>query len=268
MFQDSEPYFGDTCCIMSGVIFDIKKFALHDGPGVRSTVFLRGCPLRCVWCHNPESQGFGVESFAGRSGVINVGRKVSVDEVVAEVLADRDFYDESGGGVTFSGGEPMAQPEFLAGLLQCCREAGLHCAVDTCGYAAADVVREVAESTDLFLYDLKLADHDSHLKYTGEGVKLIHDNLRMLCDMGAEIEVRLPLIPGITDSVENLSGAAKVLKSLSRELPLRLLPYHRAAMDKYARFGIASEMSDAADLSEGDVERCKDVLKDIGVRVI
>lgn len=224
---------------MNGIIFDLKRFAIHDGPGIRTTVFLRGCPLRCVWCHNPESQGFGVETFVGRDGCsVTVGRSVSVDEVVEEVARDLAYYAESGGGVTFSGGEPLAQPEFLMELLRCCREMGIHCAVDTCGFASADVVLEVAKLTDLFLYDVKLAEADEHMKYTGVDVELIHSNLRLLCDSGAEIQLRFPVVPGVTDTDDNLAGVRALMQSLSRELPIKRLPYHSAAMDKYPRFGI------------------------------
>jgi len=225
---------------MNGIIFDLKRFAIHDGPGIRTTVFLRGCPLRCVWCHNPESQGFGIEDFNGPDGVITVGRSVSVDEVMAEVVRDIAFYEKSGGGVTFSGGEPLSQPEFLMELLGRCRGLGIHCAVDTCGYADSEVLLEVAKLADLFLYDLKLVDRDDHLKYTGVDVEVIHRNLRLLCDSGTEIQLRFPVIPGVTDTDDNLAGVQALRESLSRELPIKRLPYHSAAMDKYRRFGIGT----------------------------
>ncbi len=242
---------------MNGVIFDLKRFAIHDGPGIRTTVFLRGCPLRCVWCHNPESQGFGMETFAGRDGCsITVGRSVSVDEVVEEVARDVAYYTESGGGVTFSGGEPLAQPKFLMELLRRCRDLGIHCAVDTCGFASADVVLEVAELTDLFLFDVKLVGAEDHLKYTGAGVELIHSNLRLLCDSGADIQLRFPVVPGITDSEDNLDGVRELMQSLSRELPIKMLPYHSAAMDKYPRFGMRVPLPDTLEPTAEEMERC------------
>jgi len=242
---------------MKGVIFDIKRFAVHDGPGIRTTVFLRGCPLRCSWCHNPESQGFGVETLEGRDGPIHVGREVTVDELSAEIERDVSFFDESGGGVTFSGGEPLSQPEFLAGALDRCGELELHRVVDTSGYAPREVLLEVAERTDLFLYDLKPAGAASHLEQTGVETGLIHDNLRALCETAAAIQLRVPVIPGITDTAENLAALKDIVASLPRELPLKLLPYHRAAMDKYPRFGMKPPLPGTPEPMEKEMALCR-----------
>jgi len=234
---------------MKAVIFDIKRFAVHDGPGIRTTVFLKGCPLRCMWCHNPESQGFGIEEFSGGRGKFCVGREISVEEVATLVERDMVFFDESGGGVTFSGGEPLSQPEFLIKALEVCGAMGIHRAVDTSGYADRDVLMEVAARTDLFLYDLKLADASAHLSHTGVESFSIRENLRVLCDTGVAIELRMPMIPGINDSDASLDSMKEFVDSLPRRLPVKLLPYHRAAMDKYSRFGMKVPLPDTEEPS-------------------
>lgn len=243
--------------MMEGVIFDIKRFAVHDGPGIRTTVFLKGCPLRCAWCHNPESQGVGVETLEGRDGPIRVGRSVTVDEVVEDVARDTAFFDESGGGVTFSGGEPLSQPGFLVELLDRCGELEIHRGVDTSGYGPLETLLKVAERTDLFLYDLKPADHTSHLEQTGVELALIQDNLRSLCETGVAIQLRIAVIPGITDTPENLQALGEFVASLPRQLPMKLLPYHRAAMDKYPRVGMAPPLPDTPEPTQTQIEECQ-----------
>jgi len=236
---------------MKAVIFDIKRFAVHDGPGIRTTVFLKGCPLRCTWCHNPESQGFGIEELSGGRGTFCVGREISVEEVVRLVERDMVFFDESGGGVTFSGGEPLSQPDFLVKALDACGAMGIHRAVDTSGYASRDVLIDVAARTDLFLYDLKLADESSHLAHTGVEAALIRENLIALCGTGVAIELRMPMIPGINDSDACLDSMKEFIDSLPRRLPVKLLPYHSAAMDKYSRFGMKVPLPHTKDPSAG-----------------
>ncbi len=247
---------------MKGVIFDIKRFAVHDGPGIRTTVFLKGCPLRCAWCHNPESQGFGVETLQGQAGAVRVGRSVSLDEVIGEIERDTSFYDESGGGVTFSGGEPLSQPEFLMAALDRCGELDIHRTVDTCGQVPREVLLDVARRTDLFLYDLKLADGEKHQRYTGVDVMLIQDNLKALCETGVAIRVRIPLIPGINDSAEQVAALGQVIASLPRELPVDLLAYHQAAMDKYPRFGMVPPLPDTPEPTEEEMEHCRLMMAD------
>jgi len=229
----------------TGTIFDIKKFAIHDGPGIRTTVFFKGCPLNCLWCHNPESRNPGFETFTlgaeatgrnrGRSEIA-VGRNVTVDEVMAEVVKDEIFYDQSGGGVTFSGGEPMMQPEFLAALLQACRGRSLHTAVDTCGYVAWEEFERIYDLVDLFLYDVKLVDADRHKEYTGVSNETILDNLSRLAALGDKVQVRVPMIPGITDTEENIAAIDSVLRPLTNVRMISLLPYNKLGEDKTERF--------------------------------
>ena len=232
---------------MNGLIFDVKRFAIHDGPGIRTTLFLKGCPLRCVWCHNPESQPFGVRSYGEGERKTVVGREIAVEEAVRELARDRVFFDESGGGVTISGGEPLSQPEFLLALLEGCGAQGLHRTVDTSGYAPREVLRAAAARAELVLFDLKQPDADAHRDQTGVDFALIRDNLRALCDTDVAIELRLPMIPGLNDSEAMLAGMRALIESLPRRLPVRLLPYHRAAMGKYPRFGMRPPLPDTAE---------------------
>ena len=262
-----------------GTVFDIKRFSLHDGPGIRTTVFLKGCGLRCWWCHNPESQrpgpelllrpelciGCGACAEACPEGAISsetlntdrarcttcgtcleacyaegraiVGRMMSVDEVMAEVLRDVAFYDESGGGVTLSGGEPLLQADFAADLLRACKAHGLHTAVDTCGHVPATTFDRIRGDVDLFLYDLKLMDDTRHRQFTGATNRLILENLRQLATNGQRIVVRVPVIPGITDDSANLDAIAAFIQTLPGIERIDILAYHRIGGDKYARLG-------------------------------
>lgn len=230
----------------TGVIFDIKRFAIHDGPGIRTTVFFKGCPLRCWWCHNPESHKILPEKFEGcnfRSNINHslssqdeVGREVTIPELMNEIEKDSVFYDESGGGVTFSGGEPTMQPDFLLSLLKECKENGFHTAVDTSGYAPTRIFEKIIDETDLFLYDLKLMNDELHQKYTGVSNKLIQTNLKWLDENQKNICVRIPVVPGITDTKENISATINFLSTLQNISEINLLPYHKAGEGKYSRF--------------------------------
>lgn len=261
-----------------GIVFDIKKFALHDGPGIRTTVFLKGCPMRCDWCHNPESQSFKMELMVRRSRCIRcgsctvlcefealklakdgprvnllkckvcgecadvcnaealqlIGRETTAEEVMNEVLKDEPFYKESGGGVTFSGGEPLGQPKFLLELLKASKRKGLHTTVDTCGCAKWKDIERIASYTDLFLYDIKLMDPKRHHKHTGMSNKLVVENLKKLSGSGASIVVRLAIIPGINDDEKNIEETGKFVAKLKGVERIDILPYHAMAADKYA----------------------------------
>ncbi|MFO7890106.1 MAG: glycyl-radical enzyme activating protein, partial [bacterium] len=199
----------------TGTIFDIKKYSIHDGPGIRTTVFFKGCPLRCWWCQNPESQntkpdiipaGISKRKFhiQYKKDKELIGMEMTAEEVMAEIRKDIIFYDESGGGVTFSGGEPLFQPDFLHQLLFKCKKEDIHTAVDTCGYASREVVERIIPLTDLFLFDLKLMDDQEHKKYTGVDFQPIKDNLIFLSNQNSVISIRIPVIPGITDTKVNL----------------------------------------------------------------
>ncbi len=270
----------------TGIIFDIARFAIHDGPGIRTTVFLKGCPLSCWWCHNPESQSSdldilyrdyvcvrcgscveacphrarslsdgGVERDRARcavcgtcaqvcpSGAIEtIGRRVTVEELMSEIEKDTAFFDQSGGGVTFSGGEPLSQIDFLRELLDRCGEHDIHRAVDTCGFTKPEILRSIADRTDLFLFDLKLMDAGRHVACTGVSNDLIMRNLDMLAAMGADIDVRIPVIPTITDAAENIDAIGQFVSNLPQPPRVRLLAHHPAAMEKYGRFRMTKRL--------------------------
>ncbi len=230
---------------MKGVIFDIKHFSVHDGPGIRTTVFFKGCPLRCIWCHNPEGQLLEPENFTrvnmleGTEFKVDsqAGNIVTAGDVMQEIEKDRVFYEESGGGVTFSGGEPFARPVFLFSLLEKCNEAGIHTAIDTCGYAGAGEIKTAIPLTNLFLFDLKLANKDEHEKYTGVSNKRILENLKIISSEGKEIFIRIPLVEDITDTEKNLTGLREIMLEHPGITRIDLLPRHNIAVSKYKRFG-------------------------------
>jgi pyruvate formate lyase activating enzyme len=230
----------------TGIIFDLKKYAIRDGPGIRTTVFFKGCPLNCRWCHNPESRAREIEQLPVRIPVsqiptgsrqTTVGCRVTVDSVMAEILQDRVFYDQSGGGVTFSGGEPLLQIDFLLALLQECRREGIHTAVDTSGYAPLTDLEQVCQGADMLLYDLKLMDDHLHREYVGVSNELILSNFRLAASRNAcRIMARVPLIPGVTDTEENLTAVAEFLDQTDIR-QVSLLPYNKLGEDKGERFG-------------------------------
>lgn len=222
-----------------GIIYDIKRFAIHDGPGIRTTIFLKGCPLSCWWCHNPEGQKKEPEKIikiwkGSRKNEI-IGEKVSIDYVLKEIKKEEIFYDESGGGVTFSGGEPLMQIEFLRELLKECNKIDIHTAIDTSGYASAKKFESILEFTDLFLFDLKIMDQRDHLKYTGASNKSILNNLKTLQKFNKRTFLRFAIIPGITDIKQNIEDIIKFIKPMKNIERVDILPYHRTGIDKYKR---------------------------------
>lgn len=255
---------------MTGTIFDIKRFSIHDGPGIRTTVFLKGCPLRCVWCHNPESQSSGIHELFKPELCLKcdlcarqdcpaeartmVGERIDTDALMARIVRDRFSYDESGGGVTFSGGEPLMQGEFLKDLLVRCRDEAVHAAVDTSGFASLRLLLEVAALANLFLFDIKLIDDSEHLTFTGVSNREILENLKALCNTNLPIEIRMPIIPGITDTDANVEGVALFLGRLKNCPRIRLLPHHHVAMAKYERFGIDCKLTKIVDPSEARMD--------------
>ena len=236
----------------TGTVFDIKKFAVHDGPGIRTSVFLKGCPLKCIWCHNPESRAPECIKTTGNTHIGNlrftneksIGKKMSADEVISEVLKDKIFYEESGGGVTFSGGEPFFQFEFLKELLQTAKEKNLHTTVDTSGYIDREYLQETISDIDLFLFDIKLIDNNIHEKFTGVSNDVILDNLQFLLGQNANVIVRIPIIPGITDTSENIFGIIDMLQELNFDGQINLLPYHKTAAHKYDLLKMQNELEE------------------------
>ena len=267
---------------MTGRVFDIKRYSIHDGPGIRTTVFLKGCSLRCLWCHNPESVDAGPElmHWPGRcarcyscitacpldaiakdaAGAVVVdratcdlcgkcaeaclydamqvvGREMSVKDVLAEMEKDKIFYDQSGGGVTLSGGDPFVQADFAEALLDGCRESGLRTAVDTAGFSRNGVLDRVASKADLILFDLKCMDDARHKEFTGVSTAPIIDNLKRLAAGRTEVWVRIPLVAGVNDDDENTRRTIALLVSLKTIKRVGLLPYHSGGLEKARRIG-------------------------------
>jgi pyruvate formate lyase activating enzyme len=293
----------------TALVFALQRYSIHDGPGIRTTVFFKGCPLSCWWCHNPESQGrepfvhYDPERCLGCAECVGacpegalaktdegihldrdrclahgscaaacpaearcvVGRRVTVDELLVELEKDRLYYEESGGGVTFSGGEPLLQWRFLVDALRACGERDLHRTVDTSGFAAPEVMRRVAEHTDLFYYDVKLMDPELHHRATGVPLGPILDNLTLLLSLGARVRIRIPMIPGLT-SDDGVDRIGALLASLPATDGVNLLPFHRSARDKHRKFGLPWLLEDD-DVPVERVHAWAARLGDFGLRV-
>ncbi len=247
---------------MDGIIYDIKRFALHDGPGIRSTVFFKGCPLGCWWCHNPESRNPCIEKtvklnkLEGKEIEVEeqTGYRIESDDLLEEIKKDIAFMDESGGGVTFSGGEPLLQPGFLSEILKICRKEKIHTALDTSGYSDESTFQKIAVLSDLVLFDIKHLDEEKHVLYTGVSNKKILINLDFLHKIVHPVIIRFPVIPGINDS-----GHIKVMiKELKNRYPrfteIHLLPYHNIASHKYLRFNVENRMDSISSLTKEQIE--------------
>jgi pyruvate formate lyase activating enzyme len=294
-----------------GIISNIQKYSVQDGPGIRTTVFLKGCPLDCWWCHNPEGRSRQPEVMVLETRCVRcgecvkvcpeaedeelaevqmlppeachlcgacvaacptnarqcAGRRMSVDEVMTEILRDRIFYEESGGGVSFSGGEPLVQPAFVGELLDRCRARGLHAVLDTCGFAPTATFLSVAAKADLVLFDLKLMDEARHEQFTGVSNKLILANLQALDAVHQRIWARVPLIPGVNDHPENLEALAQFLRPLKQVRQVNLLPYHQTGLAKFARLGAEYRLRDTAPPSARQMAAAAAVLTAHGLSV-
>jgi pyruvate formate lyase activating enzyme len=221
----------------TGLIFDIKRFAVHDGPGIRITIFFKGCPLSCPWCHNPESRAREPEKRIQKHRIKDIefqseetiGKYYTVDELMSHLRREKVFMDHSEGGVTFSGGEPLLQVGFLEKILKACKEEGMHTAVDTSGFASRSAFERILPYTDLFLYDIKHLDNTKHEQYTGVSNQLILDNLALLVDKGKPVQIRFPVIPGINDDESHIIQWRQFLQKYQggQIKMLNLLPYHK-----------------------------------------
>jgi len=296
----------------TGLVFNLQKYSLQDGPGIRTTVFLKGCPLHCAWCHNPESisprqefiilesrciacgecrracpqgaltQGSDplprVQEQCALCGACSdacptaarelVGRRMTVAELLPLLLRDRLFYDDSGGGVTFSGGEPLLQFEFLAEALAACRAEGLHTAVDTAGLCPTAHLLEIVPITDLFLFDLKCIDADRHRYYTGAPNDLILQNLQALSRVHSNIWVRIPVVPGINDARAELDAAARLTASLAGVRQVNLLPYHRTGVRKSERLGMNGFLAGLQPPSAEAIQNAAAVFRSHGLKAV
>ena len=235
-----------SVCAASGnagskaIVFNIGKLSTHDGPGFRTVVFFKGCPLRCVWCHSPESWSYNIEKYP--SGEV-IGREVTVESLLEEVLKDKDFYDASGGGVTVSGGEPLAHPDFLRDFFREAKKAGLHTAIETSGFASSAVIDGLLPHVDLWLYDIKLLDPEACMKLTARPLAPVLGNLRRINAKLASagkggIVLRCPMIPGLNDGVEELRGRGALADELDAVERLDVISYVPYGIDKAKRLGL------------------------------
>ncbi len=294
-----------------GIIFNIQGYCIHDGPGIRTSVFLKGCPLRCLWCQNPESHSFhpellfaeekctgcgkcvqvcperairiqGKASRTDRGLCKNtglcvevcpnearavIGRQATADAVFKEIAADALFYQESGGGVTLGGGEPLAQPEFAVSILKKCRDAGFHTALDTCGHASWTTAREVLRHVNLVLFDFKHMSSEMHKQYTGVSNELILQNAEKIHhQLSIPMRARVTLIPGFNDSPENLEATARFIADrLSSAIPVHLLPYHRLGEAKWERLGRRNETAAIDTPGEQQLMECRQIFESFGL---
>ena len=306
-----QSFHRDRLQMESGFIFNIQKYSLHDGPGIRTTVFLKGCPLCCQWCHNPESISprreiivvesrciacgecrkaceFG-ESVAG-TGVMPprhdqctlcaecvdacptgarqmIGRAMTVAEVMDEVLKDRVFYEDSKGGVTISGGEPLMQPQFVKALLAALREAGVHTALDTTGFGCTDHLIEAAKLADLVLYDLKAFSEQRHRELTGVTNRNILTNLSALNEIHRNVWIRLPFVPRFNDDLVELGKIAELVSKLRCVTLVNLLPFHRSGLHKYERLGQVHCLQSVEIPSEETMERAANIFREFKLPV-
>ena len=296
---------------VTGFIFDIKKYAIHDGPGIRTTVFFKGCPLQCQWCQNPESwkqePELGLRTGrcvrcgqcvkvcrAGAAKLNNgqpstdankcklcgecvdtctagareiIGQKISVGEVMAEIEKDTIFYEQSNGGVTFSGGEPLMQPVFLLALLKQCKTNEIHSAVDTSCYAEPQIIEKAAVTTDLFLCDIKHMDSDKHKSFTGVKNNLILDNIKLISRTGKEMIIRIPVIPGFNDDKANIEATAEFTSTLSNINRIDILPYNRGGTEKSTRLSADLKLMQAETPNDDIISSIVEILEKYGFQV-
>ena len=233
-----------TNSTVRGRIFDIQRFSTHDGPGIRTIVFLKGCALRCRWCCNPESQSYDIETMRQAGAIKTVGSDVDVQQVVAEVLKDRPYYRRSGGGVTLSGGECMIQPDFAVALLKECKDNGINTAIETTAFASADTVRRFIPYVDTFLMDIKHINSAKHREFTNQPNERILENARLIAAEAKKLIIRVPVIPTFNDKPEEIAEIAKFAASLPNVDEIHLLPYHNMGRDKYEGLGREYLMGD------------------------
>lgn len=297
---------------MVPLIFDIKRYAISDGPGIRIAIYFKGCPLHCAWCHNPESQSPKVQKLYTASKCIGTqdcieicpedaltltqegivtdaekcalcglcadacptkaiemsGKMYGVAELMEIIDRERIHIDQSGGGVTFSGGEPLMYPDFLLEMLKVCGEKGLHRAVDTCGYASTKTLLEVAKHTDLFLYDLKLMDPVQHKKWTGKDNHRILENLKILAETGATINIRIPFIKNVNTEIGEVLKMAEFVASFPGKKPMiNILPYHNIATGKYKKLQMEYNENEMKEPSEEEIQKAIDIFNSFGLEV-
>jgi pyruvate formate lyase activating enzyme len=262
---------------MEGLIFSVKRYSIHDGPGIRVTFFLKGCPLSCKWCHNPEGISPFPESVIRKNRIGDrefsreemAGKFYTMEKILKILEKERVFINQSKGGVTFSGGEPMLQTEFLLEALKACKANGYHTAVDTSGYASAESYKSVFQYTDLFLFDIKHLDEARHIESTGVSNTGILDNYKLLLRSNNDVMLRIPVIPGFNDDHDHLERLKDFIistKTASLKM-VSLLPYHKIGSSKYKRFNLPYRMDNVEPPSKGDMQKMKEFFMETGVKI-
>jgi len=296
--------------LTSGTIINIQKYSIHDGPGIRTTVFFKGCPLNCWWCHNPESQNpspeimFFKERCTGCGScakkcpskaielleaypVVNesnctlcgkcsdfclsnarelVGKDITVKNLMSEIIKDEVFYEESNGGVTFSGGEPLMHADYLNNVLMLCKDKGIHTTVDTSGYAVWEQFEKIVDNVDLFLFDIKHMNNEKHLEYIGASNFVILENVKKLSQRGCNINIRMPIIAGVNDDDENIDASINFLAKLNI-IQVNLLPYHKMGMDKYRRLNKEYRLSGFEKPKDEVIDMIAEKFKNAGIKI-
>jgi pyruvate formate lyase activating enzyme len=262
---------------MNGLIFSVKRYSIHDGPGIRVTFFMKGCPLRCIWCHNPEGLSPFPETVTRNDKVGDkefsnseeAGKYYSVKNILEVLEKERVFIEQSKGGVTFSGGEPMLQSEFLLEALKECKGKGYHTAIDTSGYSSPENYKSVIPFTDLFLFDIKHLDDSSHIEFTGVSNLSIIGNYRLLLESEKDLMLRIPVIPGFNDNADHMERLKQFIFSTktSSLKKINLLPYHKIGSSKYKRFNLPYRMSGVEPPAKGEMQKLKEFFSETGVKV-
>jgi pyruvate formate lyase activating enzyme len=262
---------------MNGLIFSVKRYAIHDGPGIRVTFFMKGCPLSCIWCHNPEgispytSTVEQVDRIGEREFRKNeeVGKYYNTNDILAIIEKEKVFIDQSKGGVTFSGGEPLMQSDFLLEALMLCKEKGFHTTVDTSGFSTCDGFMKIIPFTDLFLFDIKHLDNQKHIKFTGVSNDEILSNYRLIAESGKDFMVRIPVVPGFNDDDDHLTRLKQFILSekMDKLKMISLLPYHKIGSSKYKKFNMTNRMEDVEQPSAQKMNELKAFFSDIGIKI-
>ncbi len=250
----------------TGRIFDIQKFSIHDGPGIRTIIFLKGCPLRCRWCCNPEGQTFDIVEMKMPDGKIKtVGQDITVAELMEKVMKDMPYYRRSGGGVTLSGGEVLTQPDFAAAILRACKENGINTAIESTGFAKYENIQKLLPYLDVYLMDIKHINSAKHLEFTGVKNEIILENAKRIAKDARKLIIRVPVIPTFNDTPEEIRDIARFAKSLLTVNELHLLPYHRLGSDKYTWLGRDYLAKDIELPNKEKMQKLYDVVKAEGL---
>ena len=251
----------------TGRIFDIQRYSLHDGPGIRTIIFLKGCYMRCKWCCNPESQEYGIQTMTLTNKTKSVGKDVTVEELMDEIVKDAIYYQRSGGGVTLSGGECMAQPDFSEALLRAVHDYGYNTAIETTAFASREVIDRLLPHVDHFLMDIKHMNSAKHMEFTSKPNELILENARYIAENANHLIIRVPTVPTFNDTPEEIIDIARFADALPNVSELHLLPYHRLGQDKYAGIGRTYTLAHILPPTKEHMEMLKEAAQSVSTKL-